>query len=59
MLRGGLMTASGAGPGYFNERRRLLDAYRFSGFRPVDEVRGVFGDPHARIVALVRRSKKQ
>jgi hypothetical protein len=25
----------------------------------MDEVRGVFGDPHARIIALVRRSKKQ
>jgi hypothetical protein len=25
----------------------------------MDEVRGVFGDPHARVVALVRRSKKQ
>src|SRR5215207_3039798 len=41
------------------KRRRLLDAYRFPGFRPMDEVRGVFGDPHARIVTLVRRSKKR
>src|SRR5271169_684399 len=41
------------------KRRRLLDAYRFPGFRPVEEVRGAFGDPHARIVTLVRRSKKR
>ena len=41
------------------KRQRLLDAYRFPGFRPMDEVRGVFGDPHARIVTLVRRSKKR
>jgi len=41
------------------KRRRLLDAYRFPGFRPIEEVRGVFGDPHARIVTLVRRSKKR
>jgi len=25
----------------------------------LEEVRGVFGDPHARIVTLVRRSKKR
>src|SRR5260370_34678213 len=41
------------------KRRRLLDAYRFVGFRPMGEVRGLFGDPYARIVTLVRRSKKQ
>jgi hypothetical protein len=41
------------------KRRRLRDAYRFPGFRPIEEVRGVFGDPHARIVTLVRRSKKR
>jgi hypothetical protein len=41
------------------KRRRLLDAYRFAGFRRLDEVRGVFGDPHARVVTLVRRSKKR
>jgi len=41
------------------KRRRLRDAYRFPGFRPVERVRGVFGDPHARIVTLIRRSKKR
>jgi hypothetical protein len=40
------------------KRRRLVDAYRFPGFRPASTVRGVFGDPKACIVTLVRRSKK-
>src|SRR5260370_17202020 len=40
-------------------RGGLIDAYRFPGFRPSEDVRGVFGDPHARIVTLVRRSKKR
>jgi hypothetical protein len=40
------------------KKKRLLDAYRFHGFRPLDEVRGIFGDPIARVVTLVRRSKK-
>jgi len=39
--------------------RRLLDAYRFPGFRPQATVKGVFGDPNARVVTLVRREKKQ
>ena len=39
--------------------RRLLDAYRFPGFRPQATVKGVFGDPKARIVTLVRRGKKR
>jgi hypothetical protein len=41
------------------KRRLLLDAYRFPGFRPVEDLCGVFGDPHARVVRLVRRSKKR
>ena len=41
------------------KKQRLLDAYRFSGFRPEEKVRGVFGDPLARVVTLVRRSKKR
>lgn len=40
-------------------KRRLTDAYAFPGFRPKTLVRGVFGDPKARIVTLVRRSKKR
>ncbi|MEW6168879.1 MAG: hypothetical protein AB1651_14460 [Pseudomonadota bacterium] len=39
--------------------RRLTDAYTFPGFRVLRTVRGVFGDPKARVVTLVRRSKKR
>jgi len=42
-----------------SRKRRLRDAYRFPGFRPVDDLRGVFGDPYARVIMLVRRSKKR
>jgi hypothetical protein len=41
------------------KRRRLQDEYRFAGARPLATVRGVFGDPMARIVTLVRRRKKR
>jgi len=40
-------------------QRRLWDAYAFDGFRPQPTVRGVFGDPKARVITLVRRSKKR
>jgi hypothetical protein len=40
-------------------RRRLWDAYAFPGFRPQPTVRGVFGDPKARVITLERRSKKR
>ena len=39
--------------------RRLWDTYSFPGFRPEQTVRGVFGDPKARVIALKRRSKKR
>lgn len=42
-----------------SKKRRLRDAYRLPGFHPVDDLRGVFGDPYARVVRLVRRSKKR
>jgi len=38
---------------------RLPDTYRFPGFRPAAIVRGIFGDPKARIVTLQRRRKKR
>jgi len=41
-----------------SRQRRLLDAYRFPGFCPQAVVKGVFGDPKARVVTLVRRGKK-
>jgi transposase len=37
--------------------RRLHDAYRFAGFRPTATVRGIFGDPKARVLRLTRRGK--
>jgi len=40
-------------------KRRLWDAYAFPGFRPEGTVRGIFGDPKARIIRLRRRSKKR
>jgi hypothetical protein len=39
-------------------QHRLSDGYSFEGFRPEATLRGVFGDPNVRIVALERRSKK-
>jgi hypothetical protein len=41
-----------------SKKRRLRDA-RCPGFRPVDDLRGAFGDPYARVLTLVRRSKKR
>jgi len=38
---------------------RLPDTYRFPGFHPEAVVRGIFGDPKARIVSLRRRRKKR
>src|SRR5216683_989926 len=39
--------------------RRLWDTYWFPGFRPEQTVRGIFGDPKARVITLKRRSKKR
>src|ERR1700681_5075263 len=39
--------------------RRLWDTYSFPGFRPEQTVRGIFGDPKARVITLKRRSKKR
>ena len=39
--------------------RQLRDAYRFRGFLPASSVRGVFGVPNVRVLALGRRQKKQ
>ena len=39
--------------------KRLLDAYQFPFFRPLEKIRGIFGDSKARIITLVRHSKKQ
>ena len=39
--------------------KRLLDEYRFPGFRPVAKIKGKFGDSYALIIPLKRRQKKQ
>ncbi len=39
--------------------KRLLDEYRFPGFRPVAKIKGKFGDSQACIIPLKRRQKKQ
>ncbi|OGW43235.1 MAG: hypothetical protein A2Y66_05140 [Nitrospirae bacterium RBG_13_41_22] len=40
------------------KKRRLLDEYRFPGFRPRSETQGIFGDPRARVIRLDRTQKK-
>lgn len=40
------------------KRRTLSDLYRFPGCKPTKIVHGLFGDPHARVVKLMRRGKK-
>jgi len=39
--------------------KQLCDAYRFQGFRPLKTLKGLFGDPVARIITLRRRGKKR
>ncbi len=36
-----------------------MDEYHFLGFCPKAKVKGIFGDPKARVIHLVRRQKKQ
>lgn len=38
--------------------KRLLDEYRFPGFRPQAKLKGIFGDNRARIITLLRSQKK-
>src|SRR5260370_28503030 len=44
---------------HFRRLRRLADAYRFAGFRPLPSVAGIFGDSDARVITLSRRAKKR
>jgi hypothetical protein len=39
--------------------KQLRDSYRFPGFYPGVMLSGVFGDRHARVIRLTRRSKKR
>jgi hypothetical protein len=41
-----------------HRKRRLWDIYQFPGFRPSATVKGIFGEPGARVIALSRRPKK-
>ena len=41
------------------KRKTLLDEYRFPGFRPKAGVRGIFGEPKARVIRLDRTQKKR
>jgi len=41
------------------KKKRLLDEYRFPGFRPKAEIKGIFGDSKVRVVRLVRTQKKR
>jgi len=41
------------------KKRRLLDEYRFPGFSPRAEIKGIFGDPKARVIRLKRTQKKR
>jgi uncharacterized membrane protein len=39
--------------------KRLLDEYRFPGFHPKAAIKGIFGEPWARVIKLERRQKKR
>ena len=41
------------------KKRRLLDEYRFPGFSPRTEIKGMFGDSKARVIRLKRTQKKR
>jgi hypothetical protein len=41
------------------KKKRLLDEYRFPGFRPMSKIQGIFGDPKARVIILKRIQKKR
>jgi hypothetical protein len=41
------------------KHKHLWDAYRFPGFSPEHTWSGIFGDPQARVIRLIRRGKKQ
>jgi len=38
--------------------KRLTDSYRFAGFTPSQIVKGIFGDPRARVITYTRLKKK-
>ncbi len=44
--------------GIFKKKFNLLDHYVFPGFRPAQQILGVFGDPLARVITYARTHKK-
>ncbi len=40
------------------KHKRLWDLYRFPGFSPEHTLSGIFGDPRAWVMGLIRRGKK-
>jgi hypothetical protein len=41
------------------KNRKLLDEYWIPGYRPMAKIKGIFGDPKARVITLRRTQKKQ
>ena len=56
------MVARGMKSGMIKEWQKQdgwwTNKYRFPGFRPKAEIKGIFGDPKARVIQLERRQKK-
>jgi len=42
-----------------HKNKRLIDSYQFDGYKPSETLKGIFGDPKARIIQLQRREKKR
>ncbi len=40
-------------------KKRLLDEYRYPGFRPETVVKGLFGDCKAKVIHFIRTQKKR
>lgn len=41
-----------------SKNKRLTDSYRVEGFTPSQIVKGIFGDPRARVITFTRLKKK-
>ena len=42
-----------------HKHKRLIDGYRFKGYKPSETLTGIFGDPKALVIHLKRQEKKQ
>lgn len=43
---------------WMEKKRKLMDEYRYPGFRPRAEIKGIFGDPKARVIRFKRVQRK-